>query len=78
LDQGRPGCPSSTTIPIVFIWPISVTLGEPKPASRAANLWNAPYVNAGNRGSFVRELPAGPAVVPPINGSVCAVGRQVL
>jgi hypothetical protein len=31
-----------------------------------------PYVNAGNRCSFISELPAGPAVVPPINGSVGA------
>jgi hypothetical protein len=34
------------------------------------------YVNAGNRCSFISELPAGPAVVPPINGSVGAVGRR--
>jgi hypothetical protein len=33
------------------------------------------YVNTGNRCSFISELPAGPAVVPPINGSVGAVGR---
>src|SRR5208282_960665 len=37
-----------------------------------------PYVNAGNRCSFISELPAGPAVVPPINGSVGAVGRRPL
>ena len=36
----------------------------------------AAYVNAGNRCNFVPELPAGRAVVLPINGSVCAVGRQ--
>jgi hypothetical protein len=35
-----------------------------------------PYVNAANRCNFIRELPAGPAVVPPINGSVGAVGRR--
>jgi hypothetical protein len=36
----------------------------------------APSARAVNRCSFVGELPAGPAVVPPINGSVDAVGGQ--
>jgi hypothetical protein len=35
-------------------------------------------VNAGNRCNFIRELPAGPAVFPPINGSVGAVGRRAV
>ena len=34
------------------------------------------YVNAGKCCNFLRELPAGPAVAPPINGSVCAVGGR--
>src|SRR5262249_34521712 len=36
----------------------------PKPASRAAISGTLPYVNAGNRCSFIAELQAGPAVVP--------------
>jgi hypothetical protein len=40
------------------------------------NRWDAPYVNAGNRCTFIRELPAGPAVAPPINGSVGAGGSH--
>jgi len=35
-------------------------------------------VYGGNRCNFTLELPAGPAVVPPINGSVCAAGGQSL
>jgi hypothetical protein len=52
----------------------------PRARTRPAmqNKSNASYVNAGNRCNFFRELPAGPAVVLPINGSVSAGGRQVL
>jgi hypothetical protein len=35
------------------------------------------YVNAGHCCKFPRELPAGPAVVQPVNGSVCAGGRRI-
>ena len=35
-----------------------------------------PFQRIGNRCSFVGELLAGHAVVPPINGSVDAVGGQ--
>jgi hypothetical protein len=40
------------------------------------NKWKPSYVDTGNRRNFLRELPAGPAVVPPINGGVCADGRR--
>jgi hypothetical protein len=51
---------------------------QPEPASRAAKMSGTPpYVNADNRCNFIHKLPAGPAAVPPINCSVCAVGRQV-
>jgi hypothetical protein len=36
----------------------------------------APFARAVNRCSFVGELPAGPAVILPINASVDAVGGQ--
>jgi hypothetical protein len=52
-----------------------VASGSPKPASRAATGIPS-YVNAGSRCNVLRELPAGHAVVPPINGSVCAVGGR--
>jgi hypothetical protein len=48
-----------------------------EPPLALQNRRNAPlYVNAGLRCNFIWELPAGPAVVPPINGSVCAVGGR--
>jgi hypothetical protein len=35
-----------------------------------------PFQTLNQIGNVITELPAGPAVVPPINGSVCAVGRR--
>jgi hypothetical protein len=35
-----------------------------------------PFQTHSQIGNVIKELPAGPAVVPPINGSVCAVGRH--
>ena len=37
-----------------------------------------PFQTLSQIGNVITELPAGPAVVPPINGSVCAVGGPVL
>jgi hypothetical protein len=46
-------------------------------APKEACFWPCgPFQHIGNRCSFVGELPAGPAVVLPINGSVDAVGGQ--
>src|ERR1700730_3617584 len=35
-----------------------------------------PFQTLSQIGNVIKELPAGPAVVPPINGSVCAVGGR--
>jgi hypothetical protein len=36
-----------------------------------------PFQTLSQIGNVITELPAGPAVVPPINGSVCAVGLRI-
>jgi hypothetical protein len=35
-----------------------------------------PFQTLSQGGNLIKELPAGPAVVPPINGSVCALGGR--
>jgi hypothetical protein len=47
-----------------------------RPPLALQNKWKPSYVNTGNRRNFLRELPAGPAVVPLINGGICADGRR--
>jgi hypothetical protein len=71
---GRPAAPASACARrAVTIGSVGYP-GLPSPACHPG--LPSPSIHAASWCSIMRELPAGPAVVPPVNGSVSADGRQ--
>jgi hypothetical protein len=52
-----------------------VAMGQNRPPA-LQNKWKALLRERGHCCNFLRELPAGPAAAPPINGSVYGGGRR--